>query len=365
MLAVLCGLVPPGAGRGAGRHMASLPRGFVTPRARPCRASLVPVAPLTTLPPGAADAALEQMLLRVLTAEETFAAAPAQPKQPRTASASAVDSVFGAGPQGDDDLVRLSRAMASAGFVLVGQREAALAAALQPTAVERLTVRPQLEQCDPALAQQMGLAGKASPTGASPIRDGAGWEANSGRWGLDRLRRSFSWLPLNLISSPPEDLALSRSTDMGSAAEVNQSAVTRLRQPRNKRASVIAEVNQSAVTTPRRPETKNASVTRHACPADPTDPKMPAAAARRDTIGVETAAESPSPEQLLYGGRVIIWRRDYGTEVRQNLTRNKQIKKELSGHASERCARPKTKKLRAADHPRAADSPRQTPAAAS
>jgi hypothetical protein len=327
LAAMLCGLVSPLARP----YPASLPRGLAPLRSRPCAASLVQAAPLTTLPPGAANAALEQTLLRVLTAEETFAAPPAAPnkqgkaaaRKPRQQSAafsSGPRSIFGAAAPAEDDLVGLGRALAGAGFVLVGEREAALAAALQPTAVERLNVRPQLEQCDPSLAEEMGLARRLRPMqdasegdatglaeqigmvgqrtldGVESAGGGAGLERARRRRGIDGLRRYFGG-------------ALSRkNSKQNSSSAADKPLPTH---PATRGATTAAQLSTATSSYP--PGYPSAP---HA-PAAMLDPSIPPSTARLDLFASPPIVELPLAEGLLYGGRVIIWRRDYGSEVRR------------------------------------------------
>ena len=109
-------------------------------------ASVIEAAPPKALPVGAAPADLEALLLRVLTAEQ----------QQRVSST-------------PPSLAVLCDELEAAGFSLLGERDMVLAETLQPTAAERLEVRPQLGRCDPSLATELEGAARA---GAEVLNDG-------------------------------------------------------------------------------------------------------------------------------------------------------------------------------------------------
>ena len=110
------------------------------------QASVIEAAPPKALPVGAAPADLEALLLRVLTAEQ----------QQRVSST-------------PPSLAVLCDELEAAGFSLLGERDLKLAETLQPTAAERLEVRPQLGRCDPSLATELEGAARA---GAEVLNDG-------------------------------------------------------------------------------------------------------------------------------------------------------------------------------------------------
>ena len=104
--------------------------------------SVIEATPPKSLPPGAAPVELEALLLRVFAAEQPYRSDTSSP-----------------------GLDELCNGLASAGFVLLGERDAALAETLQPTAAERLAVRPQLGRCDPWLAAELDAESWASDGG--------------------------------------------------------------------------------------------------------------------------------------------------------------------------------------------------------
>ena len=96
-------------------------------RIPPVRASLVEVIPPKTFPASASDARLERLLGKVAAAE-------------------AVDP--------SDDIWTLHRNLQLAGFELMDECDAALATRMQPTALERLSVRTSTRSLDPAIASE-------------------------------------------------------------------------------------------------------------------------------------------------------------------------------------------------------------------
>ena len=100
-------------------------------RSAPPHASLVEVIPPKTCPPSASEPALESMLLKVATAE-------------------------GASDVTSDEITlgTLHRDLELAGFELMDECDASLAAQLQPTALERLSVRTRLRKLDPEIASE-------------------------------------------------------------------------------------------------------------------------------------------------------------------------------------------------------------------
>ena len=96
-------------------------------RTPPVRASLVEVIPPKTFPASASDARLERLLGKVAAAE-------------------AVDP--------SDDIWTLHRNLQLAGFELMDECDAALATRMQPTALERLSVRTSTRSLDPAIASE-------------------------------------------------------------------------------------------------------------------------------------------------------------------------------------------------------------------
>ena len=146
------------------------------PRRAHVHASIIAAAPPTALPPGAAPEHLEDLLLRVLEASEGHLAGSAGLPEPTSRPAI---------PDLCDDL-------AAAGFVLLSERETELAEVLQPTAAERLAVRPQLGQCDPSLTAELDGSARAAADalyGGRAIvwRRGYSSEGRNGRLFLEKL----------------------------------------------------------------------------------------------------------------------------------------------------------------------------------
>ena len=152
--------------------------------------SVIEATPPKSLPPGAAPVELEALLLRVFAAE--------QPYWSDNTSSPGLDE--------------LCNDLASAGFVLLGERDAALAETLQPTAAERLAVRPQLGRCDPWLAAELDAESWASDGSVELLeldgrvlvwRRGYGSETQEGRLLLEKL----DYLQEQLVDSVAEAAA--------------------------------------------------------------------------------------------------------------------------------------------------------------
>ena len=151
--------------------------------------SVIEATPPKSLPPGAAPVELEALLLRVFAAEQPYRSDTSSP-----------------------GLDELCNDLASAGFVLLGERDAALAETLQPTAAERLAVRPQLGRCDPWLAAELDAESWASDGSVELLeldgrvlvwRRGYGSETQEGRLLLEKL----DYLQEQLVDSVAEAAA--------------------------------------------------------------------------------------------------------------------------------------------------------------
>lgn len=151
--------------------------------------SVIEATPPKSLPPGAAPVELEALLLRVFAAEQPYWSDTSSP-----------------------GLDELCNDLASAGFVLLGERDAALAETLQPTAAERLAVRPQLGRCDPWLAAELDAESWASDDAVELLeldgrvliwRRGYGSETQEGRLLLEKL----DYLQEQLVDSVAEAAA--------------------------------------------------------------------------------------------------------------------------------------------------------------